>query len=497
MITSEQELAQAVATMRLAGTDLTNYELKSAAGGFPKEVETSFVALANTHGGSIIFGISEAHGFHPVESLDVKTVQQRCAQIARDLIEPPLEVDIAVMPFEEKPVVVVNVAELSPRYKPCYLKRLGMQNGSYVRTGDGDHKMSRYEINRFIENQLHNARNDAKPVEDATLDDLDQEALDAWLAHARATSFGRDAVMDRELLMVNRRVVAPDAAGTLRPTIAGLLALGAYPQKFFPRLNVVFTAYPTNEKGQVNARGQRFINAKTIDGAIPAMVANSVAIVAQNMRYAARITGAVREEEPEYPLAVMREAVANALMHRDYSSEALGTPVMVDLFPDRLTITNPGGLYGTITLDALGARGGTASRNQFLSRILEDAVYQDLDGTRGQVVENRGSGYPTILHELEQAHMDPPQLASMLDEFSFTVRPRRGQDDNAFPRQDVVTAMVTFLEQRKSASTSELAHAVGLSSKTTRSYINALVEQGVLEAEGSKNNPLRTYHLLT
>ena len=62
-------------------------------------------------------------------------------------------VDIMVLEFESKPVVVVNVPEAPPRERPCYVKKLGQRLGSYIRTGDGDHKMSSYEIDRYIENQ--------------------------------------------------------------------------------------------------------------------------------------------------------------------------------------------------------------------------------------------------------------------------------------------------------------------------------------------------------
>ena len=83
---------------------------------------------------------------------------------------------------------MVNVPEAPPREKPCYVKKLGQRLGSYIRTGDGDHKMSSYEIDRYIENQYRSARNDAVVVEGATIDDFDQELLAGWLSHVRSTT---------------------------------------------------------------------------------------------------------------------------------------------------------------------------------------------------------------------------------------------------------------------------------------------------------------------
>lgn len=73
--------------------------------------------------------------------------------------------------------------------------------------------------------------------------------------------------------------------------------------------------------------------------------------------------GALREDVPDYPLPAVREAVANALMHRDYSPDGQGTPLMVALYPDRLEVSNPGGLFGALTVDRLGTRGGIVAGN--------------------------------------------------------------------------------------------------------------------------------------
>lgn len=496
-ITTDEELCAAVERMRLAGTDLAEYELKSAAGGFPKSTADSISAFANTVGGTIVFGIAEEGGFHAVNDIDAKMIQAHCAQTARELIEPPQAVDITILKFEERPVVVVNVPEANVRQKPCYVKRLGQMNGSFVRTGDGDHKMSLYEIDRFIENQHRSARNDAAVVSDATLDDLDPIVLSGWLSRVRATSLGRADNLSDEDLMANRRVISLDDNGVLRPTVAGIMALGSYPQKYFPRLDVVFTSHPTTQDGLPGAGGVRFSDTENIDGAIPAMVVDAVRAVSRNMRYGAIVKGALREDVPDYPLPAVREAVANALMHRDYSLDGQGTPVMVDLYPDRLEITNPGGLFGVLTVDKLGQRGATASRNQFLARILEDVPYTDFDGRVGRVVENRGSGYPTISYELERALMGKPLIHSSLDQFDIMFRHRRMTDEESrgYSRQNVEEAILSYVSDRESVSTSEVARAAGVSAKTARGYINRLIDAGTLEAIGTLNSPRRRYRI--
>lgn len=228
------------------------------------------------------------------------------------------------------------------------------------------------------------------------------------------------------------------------------------------------------------------------------MVVETVRAVSRNMKHGAIVKGALRENVPDYPLPAVHEAVANALMHRDYSIDSQGTPVLVDMYPDRLEISNPGGLFGSLTLDRLGKKGGTASRNQFLARMLEDVPYTDYDGSVGRVVENRGSGIPTINRELEDALMESPIVRSTLDEFNITFRHRRMTEAEGagYTRDNVEAAVLAYFAERESASTSEVAKASGMSTKTALRYIKALLNEGLLEPIGTKNSPKRRYRMI-
>ena len=495
-IASQQEFESALDEMRLAGTDLAKYEVKAASGGVPKDIAKTVSAFANLDGGAIVLGVTEK-GFHPAPEFDAKAAQAGLAQVARDQVVPSLMADIHVFELEGRPVVVGNIPEASPRFKPCYVQKQGQMRGSYIRTGDGDHNLSQYEIDRFIENQQRTARNDIATVLDSTLEDADENLLGRFIERLRVSSFGRTNQLDDIDLLMSRRVVAKDENGVVRLTVAGLMTFGKYPQSFFPRLNVVFTRYPSSRKGETDSVGMRFVDAATVEGNIPTMLANTIALVSGNMKHGAIVKGALREDIPDYPLAAVREAVANALMHRDYSAEGCSQPVMVDMYPDRLEIVNAGGLYGSLTVDRLGSRGATVSRNQFLSRILEDVTYTDYDGTTGHVVENRGSGLPTIEFELEKMLMGKPLISSSIDEFRIVMRHRKmtEEEGRAYSKGNTEEAILEFVRARGSASTSEIANAAGISTKTARRYVAGLCESGLLEGIGSRNSPHRRYRL--
>ncbi|WEV67435.1 putative DNA binding domain-containing protein [Bifidobacterium sp. ESL0769] len=493
-ITTDQELADAIALMREAGTDLKDYELKEAKGGFPSSAVESIAAFANTNGGVVILGINEKT-FAPVTDLDVRKLQSQLAQAARERLQPAVQIDIQVLHYRQSPVLVANVPELDIMQKPCYVKKRGKMDGSYLRTGDGDHLLTLYEIDRFMENQYRVARNDLVAVPDATIDDLDPDLLHQWMRMQRAGSFERSTAMSDEQILINRRVLADDGNGTPRPTIAGICALGSFPQKFFPRLNVVFTSFPTSRKGDILAT-QRYLDAENIDGPIPAMISGALRAVSRNTRTGAVVVGALRKDIPDYPLPAVREAIANALMHRDYSPEAQGAPVRVELYPDRLEIINPGGLFGPLTVEALERKERTQSRNQFLARILEDTPYTDTDGSEGKVVENRGTGYPIIAGSLAQANMAPPFVESDLDEFRIVFRRRQTQDGATDSATDMKHQILTFLANQSSAGTAEVASRFDISRRTAAQHLNDLRKEGLVEAIGAKNSPKRAYRVI-
>lgn len=495
-ISNDQELFEAVQQMSEARTDLADYEIKEAAGGLPKSVIESLVAFSNTTGGVVILGISEKDNFS-AKKIDTRSLQSGLAQMARNEIVPAIQLDIHILHYQDKPVVVANVPELPVKDKPCYIKKLGMMDGSYLRTGDGDYKMTMYEIHRFIENERQIARNDIHIVPDATMADFDSELLAQWLKVQRSGVFGGSASLSDEQLLMNRRALAADSEGTLRPTIAGIMALGAFPQKFFPRLNIVFTSYPMNAKGEQERLGRRYLDSENLDGPIPTMLIGALRAVSRNIKHGAIVKGALREDVPDYPTIAVREAVANALMHRDYSKEVQGSPVRIELYPDRLEIVNPGGLFGPLTVKTLGTSGVTQSRNQFLSRILEDVSYTDIDGTVGRVVENRGTGYALIQSSLESALMQPPTVISTLQEFRIIFRHRSmtEEEDSAYTKDNVEKAILMYLSEKGTVSTAQIATASGLSTKTVREYLNRLLEKGAVEGVGSKYSPRRGYRI--
>lgn len=264
---------------------------------------------------------------------------------------------------EEGRVLVASIPEMRPVDKPCFITERGRYQGSFVRVGDGDQRLANYEVDRLIEEHEQPTWDD-EGVPGATVDDLASDMLTSYLegqraARSRTFSQGIETAMQRLHVLSDGH-----------PTLAALLAMGEYPQEFFPRLTVSFALFPGTSKGDV-LQGLRLLDSRTLTGPIPELVEKTVALVSRSMASEALIEGPLRRELPDYPLAAVREAVVNALMHRDYSPLARGTQVQVNMFVDRLEVINPGGLYGSVTKRTLGTAGLSSSRNQRLNTLLE------------------------------------------------------------------------------------------------------------------------------
>ena len=168
--------------------------------------------------------------------------------------------------------------------------------------------------------------------------------------------------------------------------------------------------YPKGLAFIVGQGGERFLDNQRITGTIEEMVAEAVDFVNRNSRHSTIIDDhGKRIDRDEYPLKAVREAVLNALVHRDYSIHSESVPVRIEIYRDRLEIISSGGLYGKLTIDSLG-KVRPDTRNTALANILELL----------HITENRYSGIPTIYYELTKAKMAPPQFAVRRGEFVVT-----------------------------------------------------------------------------
>lgn len=479
--------------MRQVGSDLPSVEVKSARTELPKDALKSISAFSNTSGGVLILGISESNDFEPVPGFDAHRIADALTQACRERFTPPVVPTIEYASYRGAVAVVARIPEMRPAEKPCYITASHMYDGSFVRVGDGDCKLSAYEIDRLREERLQ-PNHDSQIVADASLEDLNKGLVDALLNRERSINPLVFGSLDDITALRQLHVVDLDEQGTARPTLAGLLALGIYPQSFFPRLGVTFVAFP-GTRHEPFSSNRRYLDSRDIGGPVSTMVAEAITAIERNTKTGAIIDGAFRRDVPEYPIGALREAIANALMHRDYSPEGRGGQVQINLYRDCLEITNPGGLYGGVTVDTIGTPGVSSTRNQWLSKVLASTPYpREIEGAH-YVVENKGTGFFEIRRTLAEALMRDPLVFDSPGRFTLVFERRRLSDSESggIAASELNAALLQLIDERGTVSAKEVQAASGLSRATVLNHINQLIGEGLIEPTDPAGSKRRRY----
>ena len=401
---TEYDLIELVNTIKRQKCEKQVVEVKKSLGGTSKRLYDTLSSFSNqVSGGTIVFGIDEKAGFKVTGVYDAQDLMTRVKNAA-DQMEPPVRPYFTVAEYDGKVVASAEIPPCEPQFMPCFYRPVGRLRGSYVRVGEADMPMTEYEVYSF-EVFRRKIRDELRTVERATLKDLSRDKLNLLVAKLRAEK-QQLAGHDEERILQLQGITDNG-----KPTVAGLMLVGDYPQGFFPQLGITAMAVDGFEIGGIGGQRERFIDNKRFDGTIPEMLDGAMSFVRRNIKNAVIVDeNGKRVDRPEYPLVAVRELILNALIHRDYSFHTEDSPIRVIIYRDRLVVENPGGLYGRLTVDDLGLVPGD-TRNPFIASNLEVMID----------TENRFSGIPTIREEMRKAGMPPPLFESSRGLFRATL----------------------------------------------------------------------------
>ena len=406
-----EDLHKLVDKIQRLQCEMQTVELKSANKGCPTRLYDTLSSFANQdEGGIIIFGLDETKGFAVVGVYDAQDLQKKVTEQCNQM-SPQVRALFTVCEFGDKLVVSAEIPGLDVAERPCFYRGAGRLRGAYIRVGDADEPMSEYEVYSYDAFRKR-IRDDIREAQGARRSFFNEEKLAQFFqAVKKDRKHLSQHVSDEEILELMGITVNG------QPTLAGELCFSKYPQGAFPQLCVTAVALPGTQMGEPGLQGERFIDNERITGTIDEMVDEAVDFVNRNSRHSTIIDAKGRRaDRDEYPLKAVREAVLNALVHRDYSIHSENVPVRLELYRDRLEIISSGGLYGKLTIDSLG-KVRPDTRNSALANILELM----------RITENRYSGIPTIYHELKIAQLPPPVFSVRRGEFVVTFTSRVAQ----------------------------------------------------------------------
>jgi ATP-dependent DNA helicase RecG len=423
----------------------------------PEGALKTAVAFANTSGGTLLVGVEDRSGrIRGVrEPLDL---EERLASVISDHVAPRLVPEIEILPWRRVQVLAVQIHP-SP-IRPHYLKAGGPDEGVYVRVGSTNRRADRElveELRRFARGQAF----DEQPMPE-----IDSEALDFRAASESFAPVRRLTQRDMETLHL-----VTDHQGRLVPTVGGMLLFGRDRARHFPDAWIQAGRFLGSDKSRIEDRLE-------IRSLPVCAVEETIAFVEKHSLHGARIGRVRREERWNLPPVAVREAVINAVVHADYAQR--GAPLRIAIFDDRLEVESPGLLPFGLTVEDLH-HGISKLRNRVIGRVFHELG----------LIEQWGSGVQRMTGACREAGLAPPRFEEVATRFRVTIATER-IDRPSLDETD--QTIVKALASGKGLLTSEIAKAIGRTTRATRTRLTRLVGSGLLREVGTgPQDPKRRY----
>lgn len=329
------------------------------------ELAKDLVCFANTDGGQLILGVTNHRSIVGVDDPD--RINRVVDNVAYNNCEPPITIVQEVLDEDGKKVVVVNVPKGSQR---PYRTNRGRY---YVRTTSGCRDASREELLRLFQ-ATESLYYDETPLLRLGIQDLDLDAFDEYANRAGLAELDKEPAR----LLANWGLLEGS-----HPTVAGMVLFGRQPQRHLPFAQINVARFPGDDSAVEP------IDRKDLTGRLFDLIEDARRFLELHLAAPHEISGFAPERKPELPAEVLREAIVNAVAHRDYTVPG---PIRLFIFNDRVEIHTPGRAPNTVTEGAMRA-GVHVVRNPHIYTRLWDAG----------LVTGAGTGVRRIIRLIREA----------------------------------------------------------------------------------------------
>lgn len=423
----------------------------------PGGVVRTVAAFANTAGGTILIGVADrtrdVRGVpHPLD------LEERVANLISDAIQPRILPDIEVIGYRDRQLLAVRVHPSASR--PHFVRRAGLQSGTYVRVGSTNRQADAQlieEMQRFAIGET---------FDEWPMSEVHSEAVDF---RAASESFGPERKLRPRNLETLRLLTSHQ--GRLVPTVGGMLLFGRDRLDHFPDAWIQAGRFAGTDKSTI-------LDHVRLEMHLVDAIDHAVAFVEKHSMRGAAIGRVRRRDRWSLPPQAVREAIVNAVVHADYSQ--VGAPIRLAIFDDRLEVENPGLLPFGLTLDDLPL-GISKLRNRVLGRVFHELG----------LVEQWGSGAQRMIAACREHGLPAPVWEEIGFRLRVTLRTDRLRAPEIDPRDRTILGL---LEDGEGRPTREIAGAIGLTTRSTRTRLARLVERGLLREVGTgPHDPHRRY----
>ena len=430
------------------------------------QLAATLVSFANSDGGTIVIGVDQEGAVD--EGLMFEDVED-ALRLALSECRPGMRTEWQSSDFKGAEVITIRVPRTGGLHSLADGRVL-------IRSGTKNRHLSGDEIRRLAATKS-SGDFETEEIGGATYEDLNAEIIAEYRAQ-RSERQRRPIDKDDTALLSSIGALTHDG----KPTVAGLLLFGHEPQSFLPQSGLIVVRFAgTEPRGPGGLPG--YMRREEITGPLPQMIEAAWQVVWEEMRVSAVVKELVREEKTEYPPFAVREALVNAVCHRDY--RLTGRRIEIRMFDNRMEVVSPGGLPGYITVDNIVEE--HFSRNPRLVNGLFQWGF----------IEELGLGVDRMIDEMVRAGHPPPDFKDSPHAFTVTLQNTRVRsvtpewELNMNERQ--LKALAHLQEHKRITNRDYRALCPNVSAETLRLDLVDMVKRGLLLKIGAKKG---TYYIL-
>ncbi len=412
---------------------------------YTPKIDEDIVAFANTKGGIIILGVGDSKTI--VGEKLTNDLKAKINSLARNI-----NASISVTSSQIDNLVVIEVQEGNEKPYSC--------STGYFRRLDGSTQKMNHEEIRAMFSKYDAVPFEEKLQEDCSLQDISREKIQAFIKEANL-NLGNISSID----FLKSLKVADDK----KIKNAAVLFFAKDPTEFISQAQMTLLAFKGTDKVDIYDRHD-------IKDDLLTQFNEAILFIQKHLNRRSEIKGVNRKDIYEIPLEPLREAVANALMHRDYNVR--GTSVNVEIFDDRVEIVNPGG----ITFPKADFGKISVRRNEIISDLF----------SRMDKCERAGSGIKRMRNEMLNAGLEKPKFEVTSFFRAIFYRPGKvGETHQITPHittHKLATALeidlLNLIHQNPHITRKQIANTLKLSSETIKEYLSKLKNKKLLTRIG-------------
>ena len=429
----------------------------------------TIVAFANGAGGKFVLGVNDEREFIGIpKSVDLFELKDVIADTISQMCEPQIMFDITAEIIENAQLLTVHV--FPGNTTPYFIKSLGKEVGTFIRLGATTRNADWTALDE-LQNRGRHIFYDEQPFSDLAIEKEDIDYLCKDFSERSKREITKKDLENFHLFMGNKHNVATNA-------YAILLGKHDYTSR------IQCARFRGTERAD-------FLDKKDYEGPLCEQIDNAYNFVLNHLNMGIEINGIVHDEQYELPPKALRELIVNAAIHRNYQ---ISSSVQVAIYDDRVEISSPGTLYGSLTIEE-ALLGRSSIRNRTLARTLEKIG----------VLEGWGSGLTRICKECEEYGIEPPELSEIGDMFRVNFYRRQNNNigdksainqkigDKSAINQSEKDKILAYLAENPASKSSDIAKILHLKISRTRDYLSKLVQEGAIVPNGANKN--RTYSL--